>query len=295
MYNRDLALSRIEEAVSLINRAKSILDELEVKVIEDENETQMYEASNQTFNLELNPSNSFQNFIEGKSNKLARMAGLSIAEHPEITNYTPFIIYGATGCGKSHLVNAIGVRYKEMHPENKVLYLSAHLFMMHYNDAILRNYYNNYMLFYQSVDMLIVDDIQDWSDASKTLKAVSQIVSHLVHCGKQVILTCNILQRKLKGFDKKLLNGFSCGLVVELEKPDVELCMDILNHKCNCDGLKLSIEIINLIAKSANTSVCDLVNVYNSLKAYSTLNNISIDMHLAKQVIERLVKSLLIA
>ena len=288
MYNRDLALSRIEEAVSLINRAKSILDELEVKVIEDENKTQMLEASNQTFNLELNPSNSFQNFIEGKSNKLARMAGLSIAEHPEITNYTPFIIYGASGCGKSHLVNAIGVRYKEMYPEKNVLYLSAHLFMMHYNDAILRNYYNNYMLFYQSVDMLIVDDIQDWSDAPKTLKAVSQIVSHLVHCGKLVILTCNILPRKLKGFDKKLLNGFSCGLVVELEKPDEELCMDILNHKCNCDGLKLSKEIINLIAKSANNSVCDLVNVYNSLKAYSTLNNINIDIHLAKHVIERL-------
>ena len=281
MQNSNLSLLKIEEAVSLINRAKSILDELEVKVIEDENETQMYEASNQTFNLELNPSNSFQNFIEGKSNKLARMAGLSIAEHPEITNYTPFIIYGASGCGKSHLVNAIGVRYKEMHPENKVLYLSAHLFMMHYNDAILRNYYNNFMLFYQSVDMLIVDDIQDWSDASKTLK--------------QVILTCNILPRKLKGFDKKLLSCFSCGLVVELEKPDVELCIDILNHKCNCDGLKLSKEILDLIAKSANTSVCDLVNVYNSLKAYSTLNNISIDMHLAKQVIERLVKSLLIA
>ncbi len=291
MQNSDLVILKIEEAISLINRARSILDELEVKVIGDENKTQKYDAANLTFNLELNPNYTFQNFIEGKSNKLARTVGFSIVEHPEKTNYNPFLVYSASGCGKSHLINAIGARYKELYPEKNVLYLSAHLFRMHFNDAILRNYYNNFMHFYQGVDMLIVDDIQDWNNAPNTLKAVFLIVNHLIHCGKRVILTCSCPPQELKGFNKNLLNCFSNELVIELEKPDIELCMDILNYKCHCDSLEISKEIIDLVATSANNSVCDLVNVYNFLKAYSTLNNSNIDMQLAKHVIERFVKS----
>ena len=178
---------KIEEAISLIDKAKSILDELNMKVLVDEGNIHKHDATNISFNLKLNPYNIFQNFIEGKSNKLARRAGLSIAEHLEEKDYTPYIICGTSGCGKSHLINAVGTRYKEMYPEKNVLYLSAHLFMMHYTDAIVHNYYNIYMHYYQSVDMLIVDDIQDWNDRPKTLKAAYQIISHLIDCGKQVI------------------------------------------------------------------------------------------------------------
>lgn len=281
---------KIEEAISLINKAKSILDELNMNVLADGNGIQKYDVTNQTFNLERNPNNTFQNFIEGKSNKLARTVGLSIAEHLDVKEYTPYIICGATGCGKSHLINAIGTRHKELYPDNKVLYLNAHLFMMHYNDAILHNYSNNFMHYYQSVDMLIVDDIQDWNDAPNTLKAAYKIVNHLIDCGKQVILTCSCPLQKLKGLNKQWLYRYPYELVVELEKPDHELCVDILNYKCSCDSLEISKDIIDFVAKSANNSVCDLVNLYNNLKAYSTFNNSDIDMQLAKHVLECFTK-----
>lgn len=287
MQNSNFENLKIEEAISLINKAKNILDELDVRVLMDENNIQNYNATNITFNLKLNPFNSFQNFIEGKSNKLPRAVGLSIAEHLEVRDYTPYIVCGTSGCGKSHLINAIGTRHKELYPEKNVLYLSAHLFMMHYTDARQRNYYNNFMHFYQSVDMLIVDDIQDWNDMPNTLKAAYQIINHLIDCGKQVILTCNCSPQKLKGLNKQLLYHFPYELVVELEKPDYELCVDILNYKCRCDSLEISKEVIDFIAKSANNSVCDLINVYNTLKANSSFNNSNIDMQLAKHILER--------
>lgn len=278
----------LEEAIFLINRVKDILEKY--KVIEDEKNTPILEAVNPTFNLELNHNKSFQNFFEGKSNKLARSVGISIAEQKETKNFNPFLIYGTSGCGKSHLINAIGVRAKELFPDKLVVYLNAHLFLMHYTDARKRNLYNEFLHFYQSVDMLIIDDIQEWKDAPNTLKAFYQIVSHLIHHEKQIILTSDRPPVNLKSFNKNLVTHLIGGLVTELEKPDLQLCLDILNDRCHRDSMKISKEVIEFVAMSANDSVSSLESVYNSLKAYSTVNNSKIDIRLAKRVIKRFVK-----
>ena len=278
----------LEEAIFLINRIKDILEKY--KMIEEVKTTPNLETVNPIFNLELNPNKTFQNFLEGNSNKLTRSVGILIAEQKEIKNFNPFYIYGTSGCGKSHLINAIGVRTKELYPDKLVVYLNAHLFMLHYTDARKRNLYNEFLQFYQSVDMLIVDDIQEWKDAPNTLKAFYQIVSHLIHHEKQIILTSDRPPVNLKNFNKNLVTHLTGGLVAELEKPDLQLCIDILNDRCHRDSMKISKEVIEFVAMSANDSVSSLESVYNSLKAYSTVNNSKIDIRLAKRVIKRFVK-----
>lgn len=244
----------------------------------------------QELNPQLNPRKTFGNFIEGTSNKLPRTIGLSIAEHPGKSTFNPFFIYGPSGCGKTHLVNAIGVRCKELYPQKRVLYVSARLFQVQFTDAVRQNVTNDFINFYQSIDMLIVDDIQEWATATKTLDTFFHIFNHLFRNGKQIILASDRPPVDLQGMKDRLLTRFSCGLIAELEKPNVQLCIDILNTKCRRDGLKIPADVIQFIAETANGSVRDLEGVVNSLLAYSVVYNSSIDMRLAERVIKRAVK-----
>ena len=241
-------------------------------------------------NPQLDPKKTFQNFIEGDSNKLSRTVGLSIAEHPGKTTFNPFFIYGPSGCGKTHLINAIGVRCKETYPQKRVLYVSARLFQVQFTDSVRQNTTNDFINFYQSIDVLIVDDIQEWMNSPKTLDTFFHIFNHLFRTGKQIILASDRPPVDLQGMKDRLLTRFACGLIAELEKPNTQLCIDILNAKCRRDGLKIPDEVIEFIAKTANGSVRDLEGVVNSLMAYSIVYNSNIDMHLAERVIMRSVK-----
>ncbi len=244
----------------------------------------------QGLNPQLNPRHTFSNFIEGDSNKLPRTVGISIAEHPGKSTFNPFFIYGPSGCGKTHLVNAIGVRCKELYPQKRVLYVSARLFQVQFTDAVRQNRVNDFINFYQTIDMLIVDDIQEWATAVKTLDTFFHIFNHLFRNGKQIILASDRPPVDLQGMKDRLLTRFSCGLIAELEKPNVQLCVDILNSKCRRDGLKIPTDVITFIASTANGSVRDLEGVINSLLAYSVVYNCNIDMRLAERVIKRAVK-----
>ena len=244
----------------------------------------------QGLNPQLNPRHTFSNFIEGDSNKLPRTVGISIAEHPGKSTFNPFFIYGPSGCGKTHLVNAIGVRCKELYPQKRVLYVSARLFQVQFTDAVRQNRVNDFINFYQTIDMLIVDDIQEWATAAKTLDTFFHIFNHLFRNGKQIILASDRPPVDLQGMKDRLLTRFSCGLIAELEKPNVQLCVDILNSKCRRDGLKIPTDVITFIASTANGSVRDLEGVINSLLAYSVVYNCNIDMRLAERVIKRAVK-----
>ncbi len=243
-----------------------------------------------TLNPQLNLHQTFNNYIEGNSNKLPRTVGLSIAEHPGKSTFNPFFIYGPSGCGKTHLVNAIGVKCKEMYPAKRVLYVSARLFQVQFTDATRQNTTNDFINFYQSIDVLIVDDIQEWATAPKTLDTFFHIFNHLFRNGKQIILASDRPPVELQGMKDRLLTRFSCGLIAELEKPNVQLCVDILNTKCRRDGLKIPADVIQFIASTANGSVRDLEGVINSLMAYSVVYNCNIDMRLAERVIKRAVK-----
>ena len=244
----------------------------------------------QELNSQLDIHKTFQSFIEGDSNKLPRTVGLSIAEHPGKSTFNPFFVYGPSGCGKTHLVNAIGVRCKEMYPQKRVLYVSARLFQVQFTDASRQNTVNDFINFYQTIDVLIVDDVQEWATAEKTVATFFHIFDHLFRLGKQIILASDRPPVDLKWLQDRMLTRFSCGLIAELEKPNVQLCIDILNAKCRRDGLKIPEDVIRFIAETANGSVRDLEGVINSLLAYSVVYNSNIDMRLAERVVKRAVK-----
>ena len=244
----------------------------------------------QGLNPQLDPKKTFQTFIEGDSNKLPRTVGLSIAEHPGKSTFNPFFVYGPSGCGKTHLINAVGVRAKEMYPQKRVLYVSARLFQVQFTDATRRNTVNDFIHFYQTIDVLIVDDIQEWATATKTLDTFFHIFDHLFRLGKQIILASDRPPVDLQGVKDRLLTRFSCGLIAELEHPNEQLCIDILKAKCRRDGLKIPEDVIQFIAETANGSVRDLEGVVNSLMAYSIVYNSNVDMRLAERIIKRAVK-----
>ena len=241
-------------------------------------------------NPQLDAHKTFDTFIEGDSNKLPRALGLSIAEHPGRSNFNPFFVYGPSGCGKTHLINAIGVQAKRMYPQKRVLYVSAHLFQVQFVDAKLQNKINDFINFYQTIDVLIVDDVQEWASAEKTVATFFYIFDHLFRLGKQIILASDRPPVDLSWLKDRMLTRFSCGVIAELEKPNVQLCVDILKSKCRRDGLKIADEVIQFIAQTANGSVRDLEGVLNSLMAYSIVYNSNIDMRLAERVIKRAVK-----
>lgn len=254
------------------------------------NERKDNAARSQDMPTQLDLRHTFNNYIEGVSNKLPRSVGLSIAEHPNTTQFNPMFVYGPSGCGKTHLINAIGVRAKEVYPNKRVLYVSARLFQVQFSNAVLQNKTNDFINFYQTIDVLIVDDIQEWVTAAKTQQTFFHIFNHLFRNGKRIILASDRPPVELKGMSDRLLTRFSCGLIAELEKPNVQLCVDILNCKIKRDGLKIPRDVIQFIAETANGSVRDLEGVINSLMAYSIVYNCNIDMRLAERVIKRAVK-----
>ena len=252
--------------------------------------TMLDAAMPQDLNPQLDPRKTFDSYIEGDANKLPRTVGLSVAEHPGKSTFNPLFIYGPSGCGKTHLINAIGVQCKRMYPQKRVLYVSARLFQVQFTDASRQNTVNDFINFYQTIDVLIVDDVQEWATAEKTVATFFHIFDHLFRLGKQIILASDRPPVDLKWLQDRLLTRFSCGLIAELEKPNVKLCMDILHAKCRRDGLQIPEDVIRFIAETANGSVRDLEGVINSLLAYSVVYNTNIDMRLAERVIKRAVK-----
>jgi len=247
-------------------------------------------AQPQDLNPQLDPKKTFDSYIEGDSNKLPRTVGLSIAEHPGKTTFNPFFVYGPSGCGKTHLVNAIGVQCKKLYPQKRVLYVSAHLFMVQFVDAKMNDRINDFINFYQTIDVLIVDDVQEWASAEKTVATFFHIFDHLFRLRKQIILVSDRPPVDLGWLTDRMLTRFSCGLIAELDRPNLQLRIDILNSKCRRDGLKIPADVIAFIADTATGSVRDLEGVVNSLMAFSIVYNSNIDMRLAERVLKRAVK-----
>ena len=250
----------------------------------------MLDSAPQQIDSQLNPHLTFKNYIEGNSNKLPRAIGQTIAEHPQNMQFNPFFVFGPSGCGKTHLINAIGVEAKRLYPEKRVLYISARLFEVQYTNAVLRNTINDFINFYQTIDVLIVDDIQEWEDKKGTQNTFFHIFNHLFRNGKRIVLASDRPPVELKGMNERLITRFSCGLIAELEKPNVQLCVDILESKIRHDGLNIPEDVVRYIASTANGSVRDLQGVVNSLMAYSVVYNCNIDMQLAQRVVKRSVK-----
>lgn len=242
----------------------------------------------QELDSQLNPNYTFDNFVEGNSNKLPRTVGLAIAQHPNQTTFNPLFIYGPSGVGKTHLVNAVGIRLKELHPEKRVLYVSAHLFQVQYTDSVRQNTTNDFISFYQSIDVLIIDDVQEFTTKA-TQQAFFHIFNHLHQNGRQLIFTSDRPPVALQGMEERLLTRFKWGLLAELERPNEGLRRDILRSKIRQNGLRIPESVIDYISKTVNCSVRDLEGVVHSLMAYSVVWNQDIDVALAERVIAHTV------
>lgn len=239
---------------------------------------------------QLNERMSFSSFIEGTSNKLPRSVGQAIAEHPEQQTFNPLFIYGPSGVGKTHLVNAIGLRTKELHPEKRVLYLSAHLFMVQFTDARNRNVFNDFMHFYQSIDMLIVDDVQELVGMKGTQNAFFHIFNHLRQNGKQIIMTCDRPPVALQGLEDRLITRFKSGLMAEMERPEESLRRNILHSIVKHDGLNIPEDVLDYISGNVTGSVRELEGVIHSLLAYSVVYSKDVDLSFAQRILAGRVK-----
>ena len=238
---------------------------------------------------QLNTRYVFDNFYEGACNKLARTAGEAIAKDPGKTTFNPLFLYGCSGVGKTHLCHAIGLRIRELHPMKRVLYVSSHLFRVQYTDAVRKNATNDFLNFYQHLDVLILDDIHELIGMSKTQNAFFHIFNNLHQLGKQLVLTSDKPPVDLNGMEERLITRLKWGLTAEIGKPDTDLRKLILRKKIEHEGIKLSNEVFEFIIKNVTDNVRDLEGVLVSLTANSLINNIAIDMTLARKVVKQVV------
>lgn len=235
----------------------------------------------------LNRDYNFDTFIEGESNKLSRSVAEAVALNPAKTIFNPLFFYGASGVGKTHLANAIGTKIKELYPEKRVLYISAHLFQVQYTDSVRNNTTNDFINFYQSIDVLIIDDIQEFAGLTKTQNTFFHIFNHLHQNGKQLILTSDRSPVLLQGMEERLITRFKWGMVAELEKPTIELRRNILLDKIHRDGLQFPMEVVNYIAENVGDSVRDLEGIIISIMAHATIYNREVDMELAQRIVRK--------
>ena len=241
---------------------------------------------------QLNEIYSFENFIEGNCNRLARAAGYAIATNQAGSSaFNPLFIYGGSGLGKTHLAQAIGIEIKNKFPEKTVLYVTAHKFQTQYTDAELNGNRNDFINFYQIIDVLIIDDVHEFAGKEGTQNVFFQIFNHLHQSGKQLIITSDKPPIEMQGLEQRLLSRFKWGLAADIQIPDFETRVKILKHKIYISGIELSDEIVEYIASHLTTTIRDLEGAMVSLLAQSTLNKKEITLELAKQIVDKFVKN----
>ncbi len=240
---------------------------------------------------QLNQNYTFENFIEGDCNRLARSAGYAVAGKPGGTSFNPLMIYGGVGLGKTHLVQAIGNEIKRTLTDKLVLYVSCEKFTQQFVDALKNNNINDFVNFYQAMDVLIMDDVHNFAGKEKTQDIFFHIFNHLHQSGKQLIIASDKPPKDLSGLEERLLSRFKWGLSADLQIPDLETRMAILNKKMYFDGIELPSEVIEYVAHNIDNNVRELEGAMVSLLAQSTLNKKEIDLNLAKSMLKNFIKN----
>ena len=240
---------------------------------------------------QLNPNYNFENFLEGDSNRLGRSAALAVAAKPGGTSFNPFLIFGGVVLGKTHLAHAIGVEIKEKYQDKTVLYIAAEKFTQQYIEAVKKNTRNDFIHFYQLLDVLIIDDVQFLSGKTGTQDVFFHIFNHLHQNGKQVILTSDKAPVDMQDIEQRLLSRFKWGLSAELQLPNYETRISILKNKLYRDGVHISNDIIEYVAKNIKTNVRELEGAIISLIAQSSFNKVEITQELAQDVVMKFVKN----
>ena len=238
----------------------------------------------------LNDNYTFKNFVSGKCNSVAKTAGKRISKNPGNNPFNPLMIYGGVGLGKTHLIQSIGNKISK-NKELSVYYVTSEKFANQFIDALKENKLKDFTKFYINIDCLIIDDVQFFNGKVKTQEIFFHIFNQLNLNRKQIILSADQSPVELNGLEQRLISRFKSGLTLELEKPDFETRLDILNYKINNDKIKISKDIVNYIALQVDTNVRELEGVLISLLAHSTITKNEIDLKLTKSVINKIVKN----
>jgi len=240
---------------------------------------------------QLNPNYSFDTFIEGDANRLARSAGFAVSNKPGGTAFNPLLIYGGVGLGKTHLAHSIGIEIKKNHPSKTVLYVSSEKFTQQFIESVRNGSQNDFIHFYQMIDVLIIDDVQFFSGKEKTQDVFFHVFNHLHQNGKQLVLTSDKPPVEMQGMEQRLLSRFKWGLSADLQVPSIETRIAILKMKMHQEGIELPNEVIEYLAYSITTNIRELEGALISLIAQSSLNKKSITLDLAKKMIDKFVKN----
>ena len=242
-------------------------------------------------NSQLNENYSFENFVEGDCNRLARSAGFAVASNPGKTAFNPLLIYSQVGLGKTHLAHAIGLEVKQNFPEKTVLYVTSEQFTNQYIDAVKNNSTNDFIHFYQMIDALIVDDVQFLVKKEKTQEIYFHIFNHLHQNNKQLIITSDKPPVEMEGMNARLLSRFKWGLSADLQIPDLETRIAIIEKKLYKDGVEMPKDVVEYLAYSITTNVREMEGALISILAQSSLNKKAINLDLAKKMIDKFVKN----
>ncbi|MFV0344909.1 MAG: chromosomal replication initiator protein DnaA [Bacteroidales bacterium] len=237
----------------------------------------------------LNPNYDYDAYMKGECNQIAYEAGLAIASAPAGTAYNPLVVYGESGLGKTHLAHAIGLKIKELHPNNTVLYVNANKFQTQYTTSVMENQSNNFLHFYQMIDTLILDDVQEFAGKEKTQESFFHIFNHLHQCGKQIILTSDKSPSELQGLNSRLISRFKWGLSTELTAPDEVTRKKIIKQKAKKDGIRIPEDVLDYLAYNMTTSVRELEGAMVSLLAQSTMARKEINLNLAESIVNKLI------
>jgi chromosomal replication initiator protein len=237
----------------------------------------------------LIPSYSFENFVEGDCNRLARSAGLAVASKPGITSFNPLMLYGGVGLGKTHLMHAIGNKIREMDPAQKLIYISSEKFTNQFIESLTKNAASDFTEHYMQMDVLIVDDIQFLAGKEKTQEIFFHIFNHLQQAGKQIILSSDCPPKDLKGMHERLISRFKWGLTADLQQPDYETRMAIIHKKMQNDGVNMPMDVVEYLAQNIDTNIRELEGALISLIAQSSLNKREFNLDLAKSILNNIV------
>lgn len=238
---------------------------------------------------QLNASYTFERFIEGDCNRLARSASWAIAQQPGATSFNPFLIYGGVGLGKTHLIQAVG-NYVRTHRSETVLYVSSERFTSDFVQSIQHNRVNDFSLFYRNIDLLVIDDVQFFGGKEKTQEEFFHIFNALHQGGKQIVLSADRPPKEIEGIEERLLSRFQWGLSADIQTPELETRIAILNRKAEDDGIDLPHDVIEFIAHNVKSNIRELEGSLIRLLAHATLHKREIDLPLAKEVLRDLIR-----
>ena len=272
-----ISTERDVEEIAVIQNNKPVIKEIADPV-----------KPKQDFESFLNPRYTFDNFIKGEGNQLARAAAGAISDNPGGTSFNPLFVYGGVGLGKTHLIQAIGNKILQNLPDRRVIYLSADMFTVEFVEAIQHNTLNDFSNFYRKMDVLIIDDIQSLIGKEKTQDLFFQIFNTLHQSRKQIILSSDKPPKDLKGLDDRLISRFQWGLTADIQPPDLETRIAILKRKAGDYGMAISNVILEYIANNITSNIRELEGCLIKLLANASLNSKEINLELTKSIVKEI-------